>query len=84
MKLHRVTVEHTFFMVSDDVEVEAEECARQAVQEDSMLDLITDVEVTQLEDIPKEWLNAQPYGKGKNVRSCAEWFKLLSESSASS
>lgn len=83
MKLSRVTIEHTFFLVSDDVAVEAEEWARVAVQEDSMLDLIVDVEVTALEDIPKEWLNAQPYGKGGHARTCAEWLKLISESSTS-
>lgn len=79
MKLYRVTVEHTFFMVSDgdDLNIlDAENCAREAVREGIYLDLITDTEVTSLEEIPKEYRDSCPYGEGGNVRTCAEWLKL--------
>lgn len=77
-QLYRVTVEHTFFMVSEGDELDvldAESCAREALRED-IPDLITDSEVTSLEEIPKEYRNTYPYGEGGNVRTCDEWLKF--------
>lgn len=76
MKLYRVTVEHTFFMVSEDDDLnplDAEICAREAVREDLDLDLITDVEVTSLDEVPKEYHDVYPYGKDGNDRTIKEW-----------
>jgi hypothetical protein len=75
MKLYRVTVEHTFFMVAAGElnHLDAEYSAREAVREDVELDLITDTEVTSLDEIPKEYRGTCPYGDGGNVRTLAEW-----------
>lgn len=76
MKLFRVTVEHTFFMVSDDDDLnplDAESCAREAVREDLDLDLLTDTEVTGLDEVPAEYHDSYPYGEGGNVRTVKEW-----------
>lgn len=76
MKLYRVTVEHTFYMVSDDEELDmldAEYCAREAVKEDIELDLIAETEVTSLDEVPKNFHDSCPYGEGGNERTIKEW-----------
>lgn len=75
MKLYRVTVEHTFFMTAEDglSVLEAESWARKAVREDIDLDLITDTQVTTLDEVPKEYRDTYPYGKGGNERTIKEW-----------
>lgn len=76
MKLYRVTVEHTFFMVAEDdflSPLDAESCAREAVRNDIDLDLITDTEITSLDEVPKEYQDTCPYGEGGNERSIKEW-----------
>jgi hypothetical protein len=77
MKLYRVTIEHTFFMVADgDLDhLDAEYAAREAVREDVEIDLITDTECTKLEEIPTMYRDSYPYGEGGNVRTCAQWLE---------
>jgi len=82
MKLYKVIVEHTFFMVSadgDEADFEADGCAREAVREDMTLDSVNWSEVTALSDIPSAWRNCCPYGVGGNVRTVAQWFALGKE-----
>lgn len=74
MKLYRVTVEHTFYMVADEMNyLDAESAAREAVREDVDLDLITETEVTSLDEVPKEYQDCCPYGEGGNARTVKEW-----------
>jgi len=76
MKLYKVTIEHTFFMVAEDdadASIIAQGEAAEALRTDLAVDLITEEEVTCAEDIPAEWRKACPYGEGGNVRSCEEW-----------
>jgi hypothetical protein len=76
MKLYRVTIEHTFFMVSEDDELnmlDADYAAREAVKEDSDLDLIAETEVTNLDEVPEMYRDCCPYGEGGNERTVKEW-----------
>lgn len=76
MRLYKVCVEHTFMMVAED-ENEAQwiskGCAAEAIKEDLNVDLIYEEVIDKLEEIPKDWLDACPYGEGGNARTCKEW-----------
>lgn len=77
MKLYKVQVEHTFFMVAEDDQdaaIISEGYAREAMEHDLDIDLVTEYEVTSVQEIPKNWRDAIPYGDAEDAfKTCAQY-----------
>lgn len=73
-RLYKATVESEFFVLADSV-VDACSKARAYVHQ-AMRDQEPELgfvdEVTDIQDVPKEWRDSYPYGQGRDEKTCVE------------
>jgi hypothetical protein len=82
MKLYRVTVEHSFFMLAEDDDDAARISsfvARESISLDPEIDLVTEQAVSSLDAVPKVWRDSIPFGHNAKELTCEEFFQRAAQ-----
>ena len=75
MKLFRVEIERTLFVVAEDARA-AEIAAEMRYEREESPDYIDAQEVTPMDQLPDDWLRSLPYGAEDN-RTVREWIAAI-------